>query len=296
MASDNFHAVGDGVREGHVAFESWETWYRIVGDLEERPPVICLHGGPGSTHHYFAPLERLADRGRPVVVYDQIGCGGSTRPPADGLDVGVFVRELGNLRSALGIDRCFVLGTSWGGMLAMEFALTRPPGLLGLVLNSTLASAATWAHETARLRDALPPPHAEALRTKQVEDPAYVAAERVFNARHFCRVGHPIEVERMARSRGVEVYRAMWGPNEWTMAGKLAGWDVRDRLREITVPVLLTAGRHDMCTPVVLKELQEGFPEAETILFEESSHTPYLEQPDAFVRAIGDFFAEVETL
>lgn len=280
-------------REGVVPFGRWHTWYRIVGDIGERAPLICLHGGPGSSHHYFARLERLALRGRPLVLYDQVGCGGSSRPPVEELDVGVFVDELANLRERLGIERAFVLGTSWGGMLAMEYAVTKPPGLLGLVLNSTLVSATTWAEEAARLRDELPEVSAAALRTNEVDDPTYQAAERILNARHFCRLQDPIEIKRMFEVRGTDVYRSMWGPNEWTMIGKLAGWDIRDRVHEIEVPVLLTAGRHDMCTPLILEQQQEAFPAAPTVVFENSSHTPYLEEADAFIAAVDGFLESI---
>lgn len=277
------------MREGVVPFRQWRTWYRSVGEFDVRPPLVCLHGGPGSSHHYFARLEELAQTGRAVLLYDQIGCGGSSHLPVSELDTALFVAELANLRATLGLDRVFVLGTSWGGMLAIEYALTQPSGLLGLVLNSTLASAPSWAAEAARLRDAMPEEVREVLRTKDVDDPAYKEAERAFNARHFCRVGQPLEIKRMAQARNQDVYRAMWGPNEWTMIGKLAGWDVRDRLHEITVPTLLTAGRHDLCTPLILNQLQEGFPDAPTILFDNSSHTPYLEEPRAFLRELEPF-------
>lgn len=280
--------------EGFIPFGEWQTWYRIVGDVAAAVPLVCLHGGPGSSHHYFARLEALADRGRPVVLYDQVGCGASSRPPADQLDTSVFVAELADLRAQLDLDQVFLLGTSWGGMLAMEYALTQPAGLRGLVLNSTLASAATWAAEQARLRDELPEEHAAALRTNEVDDPRYQEAEKLFNARHFCRrEDNPVEIQMVESARGRDVYRAMWGPNEWTMNGKLSGWDVRDRLGEIQIPVLLTAGRHDMCTPSVLSELQEGFPAARTVVFEESSHTPYLEEPGAFMTTIASFLDSV---
>lgn len=282
------------IEEGTVAFGEWETWYRVTGDPTTRVPLICLHGGPGSTHHYFARLEKIAERGRPVVVYDQVGCGGSSRPPAEELDVEVFLDELRNLRERLGLDRAFVLGTSWGGMLAIDYALTQPGGLLGLVLSSTLAHAATWAAESARLRDALPPEHAHALLTMEPGDPAYDEADRLFGLRHFCRLGDTPETMAMADVRGRDVYRAMWGPNEWTMEGKLADWDVRTRLAEISVPVLLAAGRYDMCTPRVLAQVQAGFPEAPTVIFERSSHTPYLEEADLYVDAIGSFLDTID--
>jgi L-proline amide hydrolase len=277
------------VREGTVPFREWETWYRQVGDVTTRAPLICLHGGPGSSHHYFARLEQLAQRGRAVVLYDQVGCGASSRPPVEELDVSVFVHELLNLRSQLGLDRAFVLGTSWGGMLAMEYAFTQPDGLLGLILNSTLVSAETWAAEQARLRDALPTHHRDALRAGNLDDPAYEEADELFGARHFCRLEDPPELELMSQARGKDVYEAMVGPNEWTMTGKLGGWDVRDRVHEITVPVMLTAGRYDMCTPLILEQLRQGFPDALVRVFENSSHTPYLEESEAFIREIEQF-------
>ena len=82
--------------EGYVDFRGQRTWYRVAGDLQApRPPLLALHGGPGSTHHYFAPLEELADE-RAVVVYDQLGCGRSDRP--DGIDWDVGDRPGGKLQ------------------------------------------------------------------------------------------------------------------------------------------------------------------------------------------------------
>lgn len=224
-----------------------------------------------------------------MVLYDQVGCGGSTRVAAAELDISVFVAELANLRDRLGLERAFVLGTSWGGMLAIEYALARPSGLAGLVLNSTLASVETWAAEVASLRDALSKELREALGSNDPDGPAYRAAEREFNARHVCRAIDAPELKRMQQARSDEVYRALWGPNEWTPTGKLAGWDVRDRLREITVPILLTAGRHDLCTPRVFDELRRGLPHARTFRFENSSHMPQLEEADAFVAQVEEF-------
>lgn len=277
------------VREGRVDFREWATWYRIAGDFRARVPLICVHGGPGSSHHYFAHLEALSERGRAVVLYDQVGCGGSTPVPPAELDVSAFVAELANLRERLGIERAFVLGTSWGGMLAIEYALTRPAGLAGLVLNSTLASVETWAAEVATLRDALPKELRDALRSNDPDDPAYRHAEREFNARHMCRATDAPELKRMQRARSEEAYRTLWGPNEWTPTGKLAGWDVRERLREITVPILLMAGRYDLCTPTVFNELRRGLPHARTFRFDNSSHMPQLEEPDAFVGQVEAF-------
>jgi proline-specific peptidase len=102
--------------EGYVDFRGYRTWFRRVGD--GGIPLLALHGGPGSTHHYFAPLERLAGE-RTVVLYDQIGCGASDRPIDIEWSVDVFREEVAAVREQLGLDRIHLLGTSWGGMLAL---------------------------------------------------------------------------------------------------------------------------------------------------------------------------------
>src|SRR5436309_14653803 len=150
--------------EGTVSFEGAETWYRVTGDL--RPgdaaapaPLVVLHGGPGGTHDYLLSLVDLADR-RAVIHYDQLGNGRSTHFPDRGAEFwtpDLFVRELHNLVDALGIaGRHHVLGQSWGGFLAEEYALMQPPGLRALVLADTAASWADFASETGKLREQLP--------------------------------------------------------------------------------------------------------------------------------------------
>ena len=132
-------------REGWIEWGGHRTWFRIAGELDSGlDPLLCLHGGPGSTHHYFAPLERLTADGRAVVLYDQLGCGRSDRPDSIDWSLEVFLDELAALREQLGLERVHLLGTSWGGMLALEHALSGFGGLTSLVLSSTLASAAEW--------------------------------------------------------------------------------------------------------------------------------------------------------
>src|SRR5215210_3036577 len=144
------------VREGYADFRGYRTWYRVTGELGfGATPLLALHGGPGSTHHYFAPLEGLAPE-RAVVVYDQIGCGASDRPQDVEWSVDVFREEVDAVRSELGLERIHLLGTSWGGMLALEHVLAGAAGIVGLILSSTLASLEQWASAQLRLRGALP--------------------------------------------------------------------------------------------------------------------------------------------
>ncbi len=103
------------------------TWYRIAGDPGSgKVPLLLLHGGPGIGSDVFEPLEALAAHDRAVVRFDQIGCGYSDRPKDPGLwTIGTFVDELATVRDELGLDRVHLLGWSWGGMLALEYLLTR---------------------------------------------------------------------------------------------------------------------------------------------------------------------------
>ena len=221
--------------EGYVDFRGYRTWFRRVGDAGI--PLLALHGGPGSTHHYFAPLERLAPEGT-VVLYDQIGCGGSDRPTGVEWSVELFRDEVVAVREQLGLDRIHLLGTSWGGMLALEHVLSGAEGIVSLTLSSTLASIDEWVVEQKRLVADLPLEVREVLdRHEQAgsySDPEYEQAMEVYFDRHFYRGPKPrAEIERWREGRSPDVYLAMQGPNEWTVMGALRGWDVRDRLGEI---------------------------------------------------------------
>ena len=285
------------VVEGAVPFRGYETWYRVVGeDTPGRLPLLCLHGGPGSTHHYFEPLEELAEEGRRVVLYDQVGCGASSRPEDDSIySLQLFLDELDSLRTALGLDRVHLLGTSWGGMLALEHVLARPDGVAGLVLSSTLCDAEQWTHEVRRLRDELPEPEGALLVADDRDAPGFAMAEAMFDRRHF----HRLEPRHPAVTRGLAVksrrpYEAMWGRNEWSVTGALAGWSVCDRLGEIRSPTLVVHGGHDLCTPAIAARLVDGIPDAEYALLEESSHTPATEEPERYRTLVGDFLDRAE--
>jgi proline iminopeptidase len=190
-----------------------------------------------------------------------------------------FVAEVQAVRDALGLDRVHILGTSWGGMLAQEYALTQPVGLESLVLSSTLANGDLWAAECRRLLDELGPD----------------ATDEQFNDAHFCRLDpKPAEMEEWKKLRNAQVYETMWGPNEWTPTGRLAGWSTRERLAEITVPTLILRGAYDMCTEAVADELRAGIPHAEYAVLEHSSHTPVIEEPERYQALVADFLERVE--
>ena len=291
--------MGPGVSEGYADFRGYRTWYRVAGELRSAAtPLLALHGGPGSTHHYFAPLERLSAE-RPVVVYDQLGCGGSDRPHDIDWSIDVFREEVDAVRTQLGLERIHLLGTSWGGILAIEHLLSGAEGIVGLILSSTLASVDQWAAEQLKLRDALPADVVDVFerheRAGTYDDPEYDRAMEAYFDRHFYRGPKPrAELERMSADKSVAVYRAMQGPNEWTVTGALRGWDVRDRLHEIDVPTLVIRGRYDMSTDPISATLVNGIKGAREIVLENSSHTPVLEETNEYLKAISTFMREAE--
>jgi L-proline amide hydrolase len=286
-------------RQGYLDFRGYRTWYRFVGDLNSpTTPLLALHGGPGSTHNYFAPLEGLAAQ-RPVVLYDQIGCGKSDHPTDIEWSLDVFRDEVVAVREQLGLERIHLLGTSWGGMLAQEHVLSGAAGIVSLVLSSTLASIDQWAEEQLRLRAELPPDVIEIMerheRARTYDDPEYEGAMDVYFDRHFYRGPKPrAELDRMAKEKATDVYRAMQGPNEWTTTGALKGWDISDRLHEIDVPTLVVRGRYDMCTEPIAATLVEGIRDAREVVLEESSHTAVLEETDRYLEVVGAFQREAE--
>jgi proline-specific peptidase len=145
--------------QGRLPFRTFETWYEIVGEeeLEGRLPLLVLHGGPGGAHDALGGLGALTEQGRRIVFYDQLGSGESSRPDDPSLwTVETFVEQLGSVREGLGLERIHLFGSSWGGMLAMEYALRRKPGLASLIVASSPASMRQWVTDTARLRSELP--------------------------------------------------------------------------------------------------------------------------------------------
>ncbi|MCI0636008.1 MAG: proline iminopeptidase-family hydrolase [Actinobacteria bacterium] len=292
-----------------MEWRGYETWYRVVGNLDPggapQTPVLICHGGPGAAHDYCEPIADLSRFGRTCVLYDQLGCGRSELlpdAPADFWTPQLFKDELVELTRHLRIaDRYAVVGQSWGGMLAMEHALDHPAGLRGIVVADSPASMPLWISETSRLRADLPTDVQETLTRHEeagtIDEPEYRAAVEVFYERHLCRVvPWPDGVARSFAQIAANptVYRTMNGPSEFHVVGSLSTWDITDRLHEITTPTLLVSGRHDEATPLIVGQIHERIPGAEWVIFEESSHMPHVEEPEAFLEAVEAFLQTID--
>ena len=288
--------------QGRVPFRDGETWYRVTGELGQgATPLVVLHGGPGATHDYVSSLAALAT-GRAVVHYDQLGCGRSTHFPDRGeefFDVPLFLDELETLLAHLGIaERYHVLGQSWGGMLGAEHATRRPVGLRSLVISNSPASMELWMREAGRLRRDLPDDVRATLDRHEAEgtidDPEYLEAAQVFYDRHVCRVvPNPPEVKASlaAIAANPTVYLTMNGPTEFHCIGSLRTWSIVDRLGAIDVPTLLLSGQYDEATPATVQPYFDGIRDVRWERFADSSHMPFVEEPDAYRAAVAGFLA-----
>jgi len=292
------------VVEGVAPFRDWKTWYRVTGDLSSpKTPLVVAHGGPGCTHDYVLSIASIAQSGRPVIHYDQLGNGRSTHLPDKGGDfwtVELFLDELDNLLAHLGIkDRYFLLGQSWGGMLGAEHGIRQPAGLKALVISNSPASMELWASEAEKLRAELPREVDDALRRHEADgtytDPEYLAAQKVYYDLHVCRVV-PNPPEVLATEHYMEqdahVYNVMNGPNEFFCIGTLRDWTVVDRVHLITAPTLLASGRYDEATPATVQPFFDNIPDVRWEIFENSSHMPFVEEADRYMSVVEDFLAQ----
>jgi L-proline amide hydrolase len=287
--------------KGTIPLGPLHTWYSVTGELKAgRPALVVLHGGPGSTHDYLAGLADFAALGWPVVLYDQLGNGGSSHLPERGADfwtVELFLAELDNLLYRLGIEDDYVLfGHSWGGMLAAAHAARRPEGLRGLIIANSPASYELWLQEMAVLRAALPPGVNETLLRHEAAGTTgseeYFAAMRVFYEKHVCRLD-PWPRDYLASFYEVyndpTVYYTMNGPSEFHVIGSLKDWSVIDLCPEINVPALVLSGRHDEATPVTVRPFEEHIEDSRWVVFEDSSHLPHLEEPELFREVVSEY-------
>ena len=290
------------VHEGLLEFQDYQTWYRVTGDLaSSRPPLIALHGGPGVPHDYLLRLAALADAGRAVIHYDQVGCGRSTHLPDRGREfwqVSLFVEELASLLRHLDLENGYhLLGQSWGGMLGAEHAVLRPPGLRSLVIANSPASMELWVQEANRLRAMLPADVQAALLRHEAagttDTAEYSTAMRVFYDRHVCRIPWPPEVAASFAAMEAEptVYHTMNGPSEFHCIGTIRNWSIIDRLDRIKVPTLLISGRYDEATEAVVQPFNDRIPDVRWTIFENSSHLPHIEETEAFLALVDGFIA-----
>jgi proline iminopeptidase len=297
-------AVRDGWLDAGVAGARLRWWLYGEGD----DTLVVLHGGPGAGTSYIEPLQALAGDGVQVLLYDQLGSGQSDRPDDPSLwTMGRSVAEIEHVRTALEIGRVHLLGQSFGGFLALEYALTHPEAVRSLVLSNTAASVPEVVRHMARLRTELSPErYATMLRHEAagtLEHPEYTSVVADLYARHLRRC-HPFEPARSRAEYDATIaplladlgpaYIEMWGHNEFLATGNLITWDVTSRLGEIDVPALILCGLHDELGVPLHQTLADRIPGNEFVIFGNSSHLPFRERDaEAYLDVVRGFLRRV---
>lgn len=288
-------AAGLPMSEGHAAVPGGRIWWMKVG-AGTGTPLLTLHGGPGAGHDYLLPLRALAD-GRPVMFYDQLGCGRADSPADEKLyTIQRAVDEVDAVRRALHLEHVVLFGHSWGAMLAIEYLCQgRGHGVKRLILGGAMASIPQAVAGQQRLIAAMPGgARLHALEAAgKTDGPDYAALVQRFYDLHLCRVS-PWPPEAQATGRNLQTsiaYRVMNGPNEFTVTGVIKDWDRRADLGRISMPTLITTGEYDEVTLDCHQTIQAGIKGSRLEVLAGCSHLTMNEAPERYVAVLREFLA-----
>jgi len=293
----------DGVRTGgsrKVRVDGrYEVWVKQVGTGDI--PILTLHGGPGFPHYYLECFEDFLPRDRiRFWYYDQLGCGFSDRPDDPSLwTVDRFREEVEQVRAALELDRFTLYGHSWGGMLAIEYALAYPQHLSGLVISNMTASIPSYVQHVSALRAALPPDVSAAMQAFE-DRRDYLASEYQqllmahLYSKHMCRLDPlPEPALRSFENVNTQVYNTMQGPSEFTVTGNYKNWDRWADLHRIAAPTLLLVGRHDTMAVEDIERMGTLIPGSQVVVCENGSHLAMYDDQESYFGALVPFVLQV---
>jgi len=312
QSSQSFHAsqalqdakpvLTGGVRMIHLK-EGYRVWTKKFGDSPTMK-VLLLHGGPADTHEYMECFESFFPQANiEFYEYDQLGSQYSDQPDDMSLwTIDRFVEEVEQVRKALRLDSSnfFLLGHSWGGLLAMEYALKHQDALKGLIISNMTADFDKYETYNAKLRSLLP---AKTLRTlEQYEsrgdyhNPAYTKlVNSAYYNRHICRLKEwPEPLTRSFGHLNEKVYEYMQGPSEFVPGGILKHWSVWNRLHEITVPTLTIGAAHDTMNPKEMRAMSTLVQHGRYLHCPDGSHLAMWDDQQVYMAGVIDFIHDVQ--
>ena len=302
--------LGGGARKIPVTTPkgTFSVWTKRTGN-DPGLKVLLLHGGPGATHEYLEACDSfLPNAGIEYYYYDQLGSGFSDQPEEPSLwDLDRFVSEVEQVRQALGMDASnFVLyGQSWGGILAMEYALAHQQNRRGLIISNMMASVPAY---NAYAEQVLMPPMDQA---KLAEIKAFEAAGDTENPRymellleqhyvhHVLRIppeDWPDGVQRGFAHINPAIYVSMQGPSELGLSAdaSLAGWDRTEDLASIDVPALVIGAQHDTMNPAFMEMMAGRLPQGRYLHCPDGSHMAMYDDQAVYFAGLIDFLHGLE--
>ena len=267
--------------------------------------ILTLHGGPAATHEYLLSLayDLPVQSGFEVVMYDQLGSFFSDQPTEDIWNIDRWVEEVEEVRKALGYDASnfYLLGNSWGGILAMEYALRYQQNLKGLMVCNMVSSIPEYAaYNQNVLRPQIRPSLLDTLDAYEAagdfQNPEYVAlVEEEFYNKHICRLEDwPVEVVESFGRMNYPLYDLMQGPSEFKVGGRLIDWDITNRLSEITVPTLMVGATHDTMDPAAMKRQSDYVQNGQFLLCSNGSHLCMWDDRETFMNGVAAFIASID--
>lgn len=272
-------------------------WVQIQSPDENQTPVIVIHGGPGASHLYLKPLEELAVN-RPVIFYDQAGCGKSeSLADSSKWNLNYFTDELKLLIDSLGYPKVILLGQSWGTTIAVNYLIKYgQSNVTGVILSGPCLNAKQWADDQRMWIEKMPAEHSTAILNAEMsgnyEDSGYQNALNEFYRLHVCRMDvWPDLLMQTFDKLNFKMYSAMWGPSEFTVKGSLKDLNLESELHKVTVPVLITCGEYDEATPETCKRYGKLLKHASVYVLPGASHEHHLEEPVFYLKAVNDFLS-----
>ncbi len=284
--------------EGYAPVRGGRIYWRKFGS-GPNTPLLLVHGGPGAAHNYLLTMKALADE-RPVIFYDQLGCGKADAPTDEALySIQRSVDELDAVRAALGLHEVVLYGHSWGTLLAIEYLCQgRGKGVEKLILGGAVASIPQAVAGFHRLIDGLPDGFAAKLHgleaAGKMGSPEYAALVQTFYDIYLLRVAPTpdalVSFDALAKSIS---YRVLNGPNEFTITGVMKDWDRRRDLKAIRPPTLIITGEFDEITLDCHQTIRDGVAgPSQLVVMPGCSHMTMVEKPDQHNGLVRSFLAK----
>lgn len=284
----------------------FNVWTKRFGH-NPRIKLLLLAGGPGCSAEYWECMESfLPAEGIEFIYYDQLGCGNSDNPKDKAMwDLPRYVEEVEQVRQALGLtkDNFYLLGHSWGGILAAEYALKYQSNLRGLIISNMMMSAPDYdAYADNVLAKQLPPAVLDTIRHIEAAgdfaNPKYMELLMPhFYNQHICRIPlaeWPNAVNRSFAKINQDLYVTMQGPSEFGLSGKLEKWDVKARLPELKIPTLVIGATHDTMDPAHMKWVSEQVQKGRFLLCPNGSHMCMWDDQQTYMAGLLAFLKDAD--
>ena len=303
-----FKSSEKGVKTGGIKIVTIDTpkgkfkiWTKTIGN-NPKMKVLLLNGGPGGTHEVFESFENfLPAEGIEFIYYDQLGCGNSDNPKDTTMwDLPRYVEEVEQVRTALNLtkDNFYLLGHSWGGILAMQYALKYQQNMKGLIISNMMSSCPDYGkYAEDVLAKQMPPKVLAEVRAieanKDFANPKYMELLYPnFYEKHILRMPiatWPDPVNRMFTKLNQSLYVTMQGPSEFGVSGKLEKWDVKSQLKNLTVPTLTIGAKYDTMNPEHMKWMSTAVQNGSFLYCPNGSHCALYDDQEIYMAGLMKF-------